>query len=306
MIPPFLWLARRFPLERGTWRRHGPIHLAASAVAVIGKYAVLVPVLNTLAPRTNATLTSLLVANALTDLIFNWSVIGVIHAVEFYRRYRERESVALQLASELSRAQLEVLRAQLQPHFLFNTLNAIATLMHRDPDGADSMLNRLADLLRATLHANASHEWPLREELEVARAYVDIMLRRYGSRVSAEWEVAEGIDDVLVPTFVLQPLIENAFEHGIDGDGSTLLIRIAASERAGRLRLTVRDDGPGAANGPEGIGLSNTRRRLAELYRESATLHLVGRKGGGTEASVELPTRASGRMIWLPARAAHV
>src|SRR5690349_15371467 len=144
--PPLLWLARRYPLEGGVWKRHLPIHAAASIVAVVLKYAIYVPIVRAIT-HADASMQQVLVANVLTELMFVWATIGAIHTIEFYRRYRERESLAHRLSAELSKAQLEALRAQLHPHFLFNTLNAIATLVHTDPDAADDMIARLSGLL---------------------------------------------------------------------------------------------------------------------------------------------------------------
>jgi len=289
--PPFVWLARRFPLEPGVWRRHLPIHFAASIVAVVLKYMMFVPIARRLYHE-NVSLSQALVANIFTELMFIWATIAAIHLIEFYRRYRERESVASRLSAELSRAQLDALRAQLHPHFLFNTLNAIATLVHRDADAADSMISKLADLLRAALRYASGADCTLGDELGIARTYVDLMQRRFADRLAVEWHVPAELTTARVPAFLLQPLLENAFEHGADADGREPTRVEVRAERAGSaLRVTVSDDGPGftASASDEGVGLSNTRKRLVALYGAAASLVIGTRSTRGTTVTATIP-----------------
>jgi two-component system, LytTR family, sensor kinase len=291
-IPGFVWLARRWPLDvEGLWRRHLPIHIGASLVAVILKYAIYLPVLRWVAPGEGRSYPALLAGNALTELIIFWAIIAVIFAVEFYRRSRDREALALQLSGRLTLAQLDALRGQLRPHFLFNTLNAIATLIHRDVNAADAMIARLAALLRASLQHEATHEVPLDVELSLARDYVGIMEARYGPRVSVSWRIGEGLGDALVPAFVLQPLIENAFEHGVARASGAATVSIVVAPEDGSLVLRVRDSGPGVSDAAdqESVGLGNTRRRLEQLYGPRHSLRLASAPGRGTEAIVTLP-----------------
>jgi signal transduction histidine kinase len=289
-IPGFVWLARRYPLESQRWSRHLPIHLAASLIAVALKYAIYLPILEVIFPRPNRTYSSLLICNAFTELMIFWATIAVIHAVEFYRRDRDREALALQLTGRLTRAQLDALRAQLHPHFLFNTLNAIATLIHKDPNAADAMIGRLATLLRASLQHEATHEVPLDVELALARDYVAIMEARFGARLEVTWDVHDSLHDALVPAFVLQPLIENAFEHGVTRATGPARVGIAARSDNGTLALTVADSGPGLGHAEhERIGLGNTRQRLEQLYGLSQSLTVTSEPGSGTRALVTLP-----------------
>lgn len=303
-LPALFALTRRFPVGDGHWRVSVPVHLAASAVFVVAKYAAFLPLLKRLAPRAGATLPGLLAANAVSEVMIFWALMGIVHAIEYYRRFRERETAALALAARLAEAQLAALRSQLRPHFLFNTLNAIAELVHRDPEAADRMLGRLADLLRATLEQADAHEVSLGDELALLDCYVEIMRVRYGQRLAIEIMVPVGLADVLVPPLLLQPLVENAIEHGIarrPGRGhvsiSATLVQMGT---ALQVRLTVSDDGLGLTLGPsgavsggviEGIGLSNTRQRLAQLYGENQTLQLESADGKGTRVIVELPMR---------------
>jgi two-component system, LytTR family, sensor kinase len=292
-VPPFLWLVRRAPLERRTWKRRAPLYVAVTLAATFAKYAVLVPIQRELFDA-DRTFGAVLAGNAITELMTYWAVVGVLHALEFYRRYREREALALQLRAELGEAQLRALRAQLNPHFLFNTLNAATALLHRDPDAADAMLTRLGELLRLTLRDGPGHETRLRDELALLERYLEIMRVRFADQLTVTCRVPAELEDAMVPTFVLQPLVENALEHGVarlDGPGH---VEIAARREGESLVLAVRDDGPGGAAGSgdgDGIGLSNTRGRLAQLYGAGAVLALRRAAEGGTEAELRLPLR---------------
>ena len=294
-VPPFLWLVRRAPLERASWPRRLPMYVGVTLLATIAKYAVLVPLQ---APFLGAARTQSfrvgLAGNAISELMIFWAVVGVLHAVEFYRRYREREALTLELRAQLSQSQLDVLRAQLHPHFLFNALNAATVLVHRDPDAADAMLTRLGDLLRHALRSDPRHETPLREELELLDQYLDIMRTRFGDRLTIRRTVSPELESALVPTFVLQPLVENALEHGVDRVEGSGCVEIDAARDGDSLLLAVRDNGAGARSDTHagfGIGLTNTRARLAALYGDAAALVLRPRPGGGTEVTLRLPYR---------------
>lgn len=290
--PLFVWLARRYPLDRGTWKKSLAIHLPVSVVCVVIKYSVYVPIARALY-RQNAEVSTVLVSNIFIELMFVWATIGAVHAIEFYRRYRDRESLAHQLGAELSKAQLEALRAQLHPHFLFNTLNAIATLVHTDPDAADTTITRLADLLRASLQYSSGADCALGDELTLAQAYVDIMQRRFAGRVRVTWSVPDVLVSARVPAFLLQPLLENAFEHGADKEtGGTTNVEVRAERSGEVLCVSVSDDGAGLAEGAssmDGIGLSNTRRRLGALYGSAASLVIAPAPRGGTQVTATLP-----------------
>jgi sensor histidine kinase YesM len=226
-----------------------------------------------------------------------WAASAAIHGVEFYRRLRARERQALILEQRLTRARLDALTAQIRPHFLFNTLNSITTLIRRDPEGAEKMVMQLADLLSATLRSPEEQEISLREEMDLLDSYLSIMQVRFGSRLSVERDVSSAATDALVPAFILQPLVENALEHGIARRPGPGRITVAASRNNGSLELTVGDDGPGidvAANSAgNGIGLANTRKRLAELYSGGASLTIDSRAGQGTAVRIAIPFRAN-------------
>ena len=298
-LPILLRLARR-PARGGGGVGRAVVLTAATAAFALAKTAggaylerLLLPGLSFHGSR---------VAKGIGEFLSFALLAGGVYALELRRRLAHGERQALRLQARLSEARLEALASQLRPHFLFNTLNAISVLMHRDPRAADLMLTRLADLLRATLRTPCTREVPLRTELELLRRYLDIMRVRFGPRLAVEEAVPPELEDVLVPPFLLQPLVENALEHGIERRSGTGRVRLTAKAVEGRLRLTVWDDGPGV--GParhEGVGLSNTRRRLEQLYGSAGKLELSSEAGDGTRASVELPLRRAPAPRAVPA-----
>jgi len=185
----------------------------------------------------------------LLDLFAYGAIVGLAHSVNFYRRYREREHRALLLESNLTKASLSALRAQLQPHFLFNSLNAVVTLLRRDPKLAEATLTSLSELLRLTLSQSDKQEVSLREELEFVERYFEIQQTRFGDRLHFERQIEPGTLDCLVPTLLLQPVIENAIRHGIELAEGAGLVRLSARAEAGKLVLTVEDDGVGLRKG---------------------------------------------------------
>lgn len=200
-----------------------------------------------------------------------------------------------QLKGDLTGVQLEVLRAQLQPHFLFNVLNSVSELIHRDPDAADAMIVRLSRLLRFSLATRMEHEIPLAEEIEGLRAYADIEQARFPQRLEVEYDIPLELHDVLVPPLLLQPIVENAIKHGLaqsDGRGQ---IVVRAREEGGMLWLSVSDTGagpdPSKASSGFGVGMGNTRRRLSRLYGPAHRVHIRSRSEGGAQVDLELPLR---------------
>lgn len=210
-------------------------------------------------------------------------IMSAAHAALFYRRDREREA-------SLAKARLHVLTMQLQPHFLFNTLNMIAELVHEDPPKADAMITSLSEMLRLTLDANAAELVPLQQEAQFIERYFAIMQMRFGERLQYLCEIAPEARAALVPPFLLQPLVENAIRHGLDPTpaGGTVTIRAAIAGE--RLVISVRDTGVGLSEGAppsEGIGLRNTRERLRQLFGPAASVTL--KNGRGLEVEVALP-----------------
>jgi signal transduction histidine kinase len=297
--PLFIWMARRWPIDRGGWTRAVPIWLVVVSLCVILKYALFLKIIKALLPQSHMPSFHEMVSQSfiIESMVF-WALIGVIHAIVYYYRYREREKEATLLHGQLAEARLEALGAQLHPHFLFNTLQGISTLLHRDPDAADRMLARLSDLLRRTLRRAESQEVPLGDELETLDNYVAIQQVRFQDRLTVEKVIGPGAEEVLVPHFVLQPLVENAIEHGIARRAGAGRITIAAARNDDHLELSVTDDGSGLDHSNdfpvEGIGLGNTRRRLAALYGDRAALTLSPASGGGLRVDLVVPLRRPG------------
>ena len=219
----------------------------------------------------------------------------VMTLVTIFTRYREARDRELRLAhveSELTRVRLEALEGQLRPHFLFNALKTISSVMYEDVALADTLVTRLADLLRHTLTRPAGTEVALSEEIETLELYLAIMRARFADRLTVQVEVDATLEGARVPPLVLQPLVENAIRHGDPGPGVKASILIRASRENGRLLLQVEDDGPGVREPvKEGVGLGATSRRLRELYGDGAGVKLENRRERGARASLWMPYR---------------
>jgi two-component sensor histidine kinase len=301
--PIVLALGRRFPVERGTWWRVLPIHLSA-CLAISAVHSAFVTYLNrVLIPfgeaREPRSFFEMFSGRAISqfhlDLLIYGATIGVSYAVSYYFRFREREFRATQLETQLAQAQLQTLKMQLQPHFLFNTLNGIAGLVRDNRNkAAVDMLAGLSDLLRSTLENAGKQEVPLKEELEFLELYLDIQQMRFSDRLRVEMKIEPEALNALVPNLILQPLVENAIRHGISARAAAGLVGVSAQRDDGLLRIRIYDDGVGlkskdGAATVEGVGLSNTRARLAQLYGERQIFSLTERESGGVEATLVFP-----------------
>jgi two-component sensor histidine kinase len=231
------------------------------------------------------------------NLLTYWAIVGTRQLLAYYRGLREKELVATRLKEQLVRAELAALRMQLQPHFLFNALNSISELVYADPKAADRMLVRLSDLLRRSLETNGAQEIPLAQELEFVERYLEIERMRYSDRMRLASHVDEFALDAAVPSFLLQPLVENAVVHGVGLSVGPCRVVLRARREAEELYLEVENDLPrGARRGAErpereGVGIQNTRARLEQLYGERARLDLELRPEGIALARVVLPYR---------------
>jgi signal transduction histidine kinase len=284
LTPVVLWIARRFALERGRLLARVPIHFVFGVLVAFVKLAIEGRVREWVfgAPP------YLLISNLVLQYLIYAALVAAAHLVA---RYGQTQARAAAVESRLNEARVQLLRAQLQPHFLFNALNAIAELVHEDPDRADVMIGRLSDLLRATVGLDARQDVTLDEELVLVEAYLEIQRARFGDRLVVSIEVEASCRALLVPHLLLQPLVENAVEHGTSrrADGGTL--SVAAERRDRVLEIRVEDDGPGW-EGDEpaaGVGLTNTRARLAVLYGAAGRLTLTRRQTRGVRATVTLP-----------------
>jgi signal transduction histidine kinase len=306
--PVVFRVARRFRLTGPGWKSsvvaHGIIGLMLSAAHVAIAGAVyfrtnadfLLPDGRTMAQEIGIFFNMYVVL----DLLTYAGVVGAVHAVEFYGRYRQGELLAAQLETRMHEARLAMLRMELQPHFLFNALNAISGLVRRgDNEAAVTMLARLGTLLRRTLDGHGTQEARLGEELDLLEQYLAIERVRFGDRLDVSVEVEASLFDALVPTLVLQPIVENALRHGLARTPGAGTVRVSAERENGSLVLSVRDSGPGfaaASNGNhQGVGLSNTRARLEQLYGAAGRLDTGPAPEGGASVRITLPLHREGR-----------
>jgi two-component system LytT family sensor kinase len=291
--PLLIRLVARLPLQRPRWRLALPVHLLCG-LAVVGlctwwAEVVLPPP----APPPPASSSEhpppphrWLFGALFFRLPLYLTVVSVAHSIYFYRRALERDA-------SLATARLEALKMQLAPHFLFNSLNAIAELVHQDAEAADEMLTALAALLRLSLETSGEQLLPLHRELQFVERYLAIEHVRFGDRLRFELEVSPEAQSALVPAFLLQPLVENAVRHGLEPRAGAGLLVVSGRRRGDALLLSVSDDGLGLADKKwplrEGIGLSNTRARLSALFDGTASLELEW--GRGLTVNVTLPFR---------------
>ena len=239
---------------------------------------------------------SRLFSNLLNVLAYG-SLAGLAHAVYFYRRFRERERRAVFLESHLAKARLHTLQAQLQPHFLFNALNAVATLLRTDARAAREALTSFSELLRLALSQSDKQEVSLSEDLRFVERYVEIQQTRLGDRFRFEQDVEPAALDCLVPALLLQPLVENALRHGLEPSSNPGMVRIVVKRLSDRLTVRIEDNGVGLCEAEDkvktGIGLSNLRARLEALYGDHQKVELFSRPEGGVAVEIEIPLRAA-------------
>lgn len=238
----------------------------------------------------------ILIHSSALGLLVYWLVVAGYHGLSVYSKLQVRERQAVELERLLTQSRLDALRAQLHPHFLFNTLHTVSSLIHSKPDLADRVVVRLSELLRASLDQGARHEIPLGRELAFLDRYLEIEQARFGDRLRVERSIDPRALELMVPTLILQPLVENAVRHGIERRGQGGRLMVAARLDEGLLELTVRDNGPGideqaVLGRRQGIGLSNTRARLEQLYGKSHRLELNIPLDGGLEVRLILPIR---------------
>lgn len=286
-----LWWTARTPLERERWLMPlASLLLAVLVVAVLRTSAVLLlePWVGwqTASPRSGALLISGILRNVLPCCL----IVGVGHALVYARKSRARERQAQLLQEQLTQARLDALSAQLNPHFLFNTLNSIAEMVHHDAEAADRMLVQLGGLLRHSLESSRQQHTSLHDELSAIDCYIGIEQVRLGERLRFRRDISEDALFAQVPRLMLQPLVENAVAHSVALRDTPSTVEVRASCEGDRLVLEVRDDGPGTPAKPGfGMGLANTRARLECLYGEKQALEIQELPGGGTRVRVSLP-----------------
>jgi signal transduction histidine kinase len=301
--PLVVWLARRFPFDRLHWLRTSLVHLVAGSILSLGLLTLYLVILFLTGLKTGENpflpeLRNLLANSFHTEVLTYWIVVGLSNAFDYYHKYRERELRAAQLETKLAQAQLDALKMQLHPHFLFNTLNSISVLMSDDVPAARRMLIRLSDLLRTSLERNGEQEVTLREELEFLRNYLEIEQTRFQDRLSVNMEIDPSALDAQVPNLILQPLVENAIRHGIAPQARPGVVEIQARRENGMVRMRVRDNGAGLKQKStplNGIGLGNTRARLEQLYNSHHRFEMREPPDGGFAVTIAIPFRNQNR-----------
>jgi signal transduction histidine kinase len=303
LTPVVMWMGRRFPVwaaHHGEKARSTVRNWIAQLLAVVSFVIIHVALFTAASMVVAGGRSAIPISRLFTGYLASWftldsivycTLLAVYHAVVYYRVSQDRALRASQLEARLAQAQLQVLRMQLQPHFLFNTLHTISALMHRDVKRADSMIAALSDLLRISLRSVGVQEVELREELDFLQRYLEIMSLRFGDRLTVTLDIDPQMLDARVPTLVLQPLVENSLRHGF-GDGMRAgHVRVTVVPDGEMLRCEVVDNGRGLPqNGArEGVGTSNTRARLRHLYGERFSLEVTANPGGGARVSLTIP-----------------
>jgi two-component system, LytTR family, sensor kinase len=298
--PAILWLGRRFPLRRGTLLRNLPLHIVISWAFVflldVGYAFHTANVMPPVVPRPlMRQAVRLFVLWILSDGLLYWIVLLASYAADRQRRLRERELASAQLETQLAQADLQALKMQLHPHFLFNALHTIGALVRTaDRENAVRVVAQLGELLRRLLEGASQQQVSLEQEVSFIRSYLEIEQIRFRDRLKVTFDVPADVLPAVVPHLILQPLVENAIRHGIAPHSSAGLVSVSARRVADHLELLVRDDGPGL-NGADGrsahtgIGLANTRARLQRLYADDYRLAMANAPGGGFEARLVIP-----------------
>jgi two-component system, LytTR family, sensor kinase len=304
LAPLIFRFVQRVPLDRGRWIKGVLIHIPGAIVFSILhliSYLIVLAIFRERDLMENSTsLNSLF--TLISRLNFGmriWSYLmltAFAYAAEFYQRYQQGTVRTSQLETQLAQAQLQALKMQLHPHFLFNTLNSISALLRKNADAADTMIARLGDFLRLTLRSSGTQEVTVEQEIEFLKCYLDIERIRFQDRLTVEINIAPEVVQAKVPNLILQPVVENAIRHGIATHNDAGRIEINASSNNSWLEVSVSDNGPGLPkklNGDtdikEGVGLKNTRSRLDQLYGSRYNFELVDVAGGGLEVKLRIP-----------------
>jgi two-component system LytT family sensor kinase len=303
LTPLVMWMARRFPVwatHHGDPGRNTLRNWIAQLIALVSFVMLHVALFTAASLLLASTATAIPPSRLFSGYLASWftldsivycTLLAVYHALVYYRVSQDRALRASQLEARLAQAQLQVLRMQLQPHFLFNTLHTISALMHRDVKRADSMIAALSDLLRMSLRSVGVQEVELREEIEFLQRYLEIMSLRFGDRLTVALDIDPDVLDARVPTLVLQPIVENSLRHGFGEGMRGGHVRVTVAPDGDMLRCEVVDNGRGIPVGgtTEGVGISNTRARLRYLYGERFSLELNANPGGGARVSLAIP-----------------
>jgi two-component system, LytTR family, sensor kinase len=291
LAPVVIWIARKLPISGDHWKRNLGAHVGASFAITVAHWKLNNLSLHYLLKRP-ASLALVYVFHS--NLITYWILVGAAFGYDYYVRFRRGEVRAAQLSEQLAQTQLQALRAQFHPHFLFNTLNAISTLLHRDPEAADRMIARLSELLRITLEEVGVQRVPLAKELEFLERYLEIEQTRFADRLTVEFRIAPETLSAYMPYLILQPIVENSIRHGIAPRARVGVIEVRASRERDLLMLEVRDNGVGISRDSQtmprkGTGLSNIKKRLENLYGENCRFEVKNGSAGGVQVTLAIP-----------------
>ena len=305
----YIWAGLAWPLYRLGARTPRPnlLLLGAAATCCAVFHIVLRRGISRLTHwEEERTLTELFAAHLYVNLIVAFAVVAAALVVPRLRRAREEERTRGELEisraraeAQLAQAELQLLKNQLHPHFLFNALNSVSALMQQDVQAADRILGQLSELLRHALDTAAVQEWTLHEEMELLERYLDIQHTRFGSRLRTVITIDPGANQTAVPSFILQPIVENAIEHAVARRRSGGMVEIRATMHDGQVTLEVEDDGADNTSVAKersnaGIGLANTAARLQRLYGDRGSFEMVTKSAGGSVARLTLPSRVLG------------
>ncbi|MDQ3069792.1 MAG: histidine kinase [Acidobacteriota bacterium] len=292
LTPVIVWFGRRYLLERRRAALHLLLHFLAGFVFAFMHIALVRYVNVPLTGRSLQPWMNFIVGYGATGVLISWGIQAASQALTYFQRYQDREF-------RLVQAQLQSLKTQLHPHFLFNTLNAIAELMHQDTSRAERTITQLSDLLRTALNRGDSDEVSFKDELDFLRNYIEIQQTLLEERLAVRWDIADDTLDARVPGMLLQPLVENAIQHGIGPRAAGGTIAIRGHRHANTLRISVEDDGMGlgedvrGGEGTGGIGLANTRARLRHMYADAHAFTLERGASGGVTVTIDVPFRGS-------------
>jgi LytS/YehU family sensor histidine kinase len=300
LTPVVVWFAHGHPINPSTWKQALPLHLGAGFVLVAVEISI-EAMIGALRLHHHLSVQQALrhyfSRHAQVSVLTYWMLVVAVQLYEVIDEARKRELRSSRLEAQLTGAQLEVLRAQIHPHFLFNTLQAATTLIHEDPDGAEDILLRLSELLRVSVDESHIQEVPLQRELEVLDLYLGIQARRFGDRLRFEVSVDLNVRDCMVPALILQPLVENAIRHGIGKHKGTDTVSIRGFQKGEILRLEVLNLNSHLEEKPlvprHGVGLANTRTRLEQLYGNQQELRLQNLEPTGVCAQLSIPLRSA-------------
>lgn len=298
--PLVLWLAGRFRIDRNNWCNEVVLHvlvsLALSAFLISLHFVIYMAFMGRGSEVTALRTLQYVFYNLDRWLLTYWLIVLMSHAFNYYNSYRKGELKSSQLRTQLVQSQLEALKMQVHPHFLFNTLHSISALLNKDTEAARSMIARLGDFLRLTLENAGTQEVTLQQEMEFLNGYLEIERIRFQDRLTTLVEVDPEVLDVRVPNLILQPIVENAMRHAINRDCDCRHIEIVAAPRNGVLRIQVKDNGPGLCAGQKfvshagrRVGLTNTKARLERLYGSEHRFELTNNPAGGLIVTLEIP-----------------